>query len=145
MAIWTPPQLAAFLQATRGDRLRALWWLIALRGLRRGEAVALQWTDLDLEARGADICRARTSAGYLVHEGPPKTAAGVRTMALDKRTAAGAATATNAPNRPPPTPPAGPTTSSGYVFTRPDTASGRGTSGRLVHRRMSSTSSLVGW
>jgi integrase len=88
MAIWTPAQLASFLKAVRGDRLRALWWLIALRGLRRGEAVALQWTDLDLHAREASICRARTSAGYRVHEGPPKTGAGVRTIALDKRTAA---------------------------------------------------------
>src|SRR5439155_17246559 len=58
----------------------------ALRGLRRGEAGALQWTDLDLQAREADVCRARTSAGYRVHEGPPKTAAGIRTIALDKRT-----------------------------------------------------------
>src|SRR5256885_992018 len=41
MATWTPHQLAAILHVARGDRLRALWWLIALRGLRRGEAVAL--------------------------------------------------------------------------------------------------------
>ncbi len=122
MAIWTPAQLAAFLKAVRGDRLLALWWLIALRGLRRGEAGALQWTDLDLQAREADVCRARTSAGYRVHEGPPKTAAGIRTIALDKRTVAvlrrhgrrrraerAAAQAAGRPWR-----------DTGYVFTRPD-------------------------
>jgi len=122
MAIWTPHQLAAFLHVARGDRLRALWWLIALRGLRRGEAVALQWTDLDLDTREAWICRARTSAGYRVHEGPPKTAAGTRTIALDKKTVAvlrrhtrrqqAEQAATRAASRP--------WYESGYVFTRPD-------------------------
>ena len=122
MAIWTPHQLAALLHVARGDRLRALWWLIALRGLRRGEAVALRWTDLDLDTREAWICRARTSAGYRVHEGPPKTAAGTRTIALDKKTVAvlrrhtrrqqAEQAATRAASRP--------WYESGYVFTRPD-------------------------
>ncbi|OLB80081.1 MAG: hypothetical protein AUI14_08120 [Actinobacteria bacterium 13_2_20CM_2_71_6] len=122
MAIWTPAQLASFLKAVRGDRLLALWWLIALRGLRRGEAGALQWTDLDLQAREAGVCRARTSAGYRVHEGPPKTAAGIRTIALDKRTVTvlrrharrqrAERAAFSAAGRP--------WQDTGYVFTRPD-------------------------
>src|SRR2546423_8004307 len=77
---------------------------------------------LDLDAREASICRARTSAGYRVHEGPPKTAAGNRTIALDKRTVAvlrrhgrrqrsEQAVARIA---------AQPWHESGYVFTRPD-------------------------
>src|SRR5207245_4121678 len=84
----TPQQLAAFLSSVKGDRLYALWYLIALRGLRRGEALALQWTDVDLDNREANVSRARTSAGYRVHEGPPKTPAGARSVALDKRTVA---------------------------------------------------------
>jgi integrase len=43
--IWTPQQLAGFLPAAEDDRLYALWYLIALRGLGRGEALALRWTD----------------------------------------------------------------------------------------------------
>jgi len=31
----------------RGHRLYALFHLVALRGLRRGEAAGLQWSDLD--------------------------------------------------------------------------------------------------
>jgi integrase len=27
-----------------------MWWLIALRGLRRGEAAGLRWADVDLDA-----------------------------------------------------------------------------------------------
>ena len=34
VAVWTPAQLAAFLDSVRPDRLYALWWLAALRGLR---------------------------------------------------------------------------------------------------------------
>jgi integrase len=28
-----------------------MWWLIALRGLRRGEAAGLRWCDVDLDHR----------------------------------------------------------------------------------------------
>jgi len=88
VAVWTAAQLAAFLDFVRGDRLYALWWLIALRGLRRGEAAGLRWADLDLEHHQLAIVRARTTAGYTVFEGPPKSAASSRTVALDRRTVA---------------------------------------------------------
>lgn len=42
VAVWTAAQLAAFLDSVREDRLYALWWLAALRGLRRGEAAGLR-------------------------------------------------------------------------------------------------------
>src|SRR5438270_731074 len=38
VAVWTAGHLAAFLTAVVDDSLFALWWLIGLRGLRRGEA-----------------------------------------------------------------------------------------------------------
>jgi Phage integrase, N-terminal SAM-like domain len=38
VAVWTVKQLAAFFGFVADDRLYAMWWLIALRGLRRGEA-----------------------------------------------------------------------------------------------------------
>lgn len=38
VAVWTEHQLAEFLDFVASDRLYALWWLIALHGLRRGEA-----------------------------------------------------------------------------------------------------------
>jgi hypothetical protein len=41
VAVWTLRQLVTFLTRVEKDRLAALWWLIALRGLRRGEAAAL--------------------------------------------------------------------------------------------------------
>jgi integrase len=80
--------LAAFLDSVRPDRLYALWWLAALRGLRRGELAGLRWADLDLHHRQLVILRARTTAGHQVFEGPPKSAASMRTIALDRHTIA---------------------------------------------------------
>jgi integrase len=51
VAVWTPAQTAGFLNAIRGHRLYAAYWLIALRGLRRGEAAGLRWCDVDLDRR----------------------------------------------------------------------------------------------
>jgi hypothetical protein len=43
VAVWTAAQTAQFRTAARGHRLYAVCHLIALRGLRRGEAAGLRW------------------------------------------------------------------------------------------------------
>jgi integrase len=88
VAVWTADHLAVFLDAVTGDGLFALWWLIALRGLRRGEAAGLRWCEVDLDHGVLFIVRNRTTAGYQVIEGAPKTAAGARAVALDRHTVA---------------------------------------------------------
>src|SRR5581483_6457915 len=55
VAVWTAPQTAAFLTFIRDHRLYAAFHLIALRGLRRGEAAGLRWVDLDLANKTALI------------------------------------------------------------------------------------------
>ncbi len=57
VAVWTADRLAHFLAFARGDRLYPLWQLIALRGLRRGEAIGLRWVDLDLDRRELTVSR----------------------------------------------------------------------------------------
>ncbi|MDM4783278.1 MULTISPECIES: tyrosine-type recombinase/integrase [unclassified Micromonospora] len=86
VAVWTAAQLAAFLDYVRDDTLYPLWWLIALRGLRRGEAAGLRWADVDLHEGHLAVVRQRTTAGYDVIEGPPKSTASRRTVALDQHT-----------------------------------------------------------
>ncbi|MBE0430087.1 MAG: site-specific integrase, partial [Thermoleophilia bacterium] len=46
----TPEQVRAFLEAVKGDRLEAFYTVATALGLRRGEALALRWEDIDLEA-----------------------------------------------------------------------------------------------
>jgi integrase len=86
VSIWTTTQLARFLQHTRHDRLHALWHLIALRGLRRGQAVGLRWCDVDLDSRQLTITQSITGTGCQIVIGPPKSAAGRRTIALHRHT-----------------------------------------------------------
>ena len=66
------------------DRLAALWWLIALRGLRRGETAALDRDDLDSEARELTISRQLVALPGELYCGPPKSRASCRTIALDE-------------------------------------------------------------
>jgi integrase len=86
VAVWTTEQTATFLSFVAKDRLAVMWWLIALRGLRRGEAAGLRWADVDLDAGVAMIEQQRIANGHLVTVGPPKTAASRRLVALDRHT-----------------------------------------------------------
>lgn len=76
----------SFLEGVREDPLFPLWWLIALRGLRRGESVAVRGTDLDVVDRELSVQRQLLIIDGKMHLGPPKSAAGVRTLALDEFT-----------------------------------------------------------
>ena len=66
-----------------GDRLRPLLVLVATTGLRRGEALGLRWSDLDLDGGSVRVARnlLRTSAGLHL-DSEPKTARGRRTVPL---------------------------------------------------------------
>jgi len=55
VGVWTAAQTAAFLHTIRGHRLYSLFHLVALRGLRRGEAAGLRWADVDLDAAALTI------------------------------------------------------------------------------------------
>lgn len=86
--VWTPEQLVRFLEASRPHRLSALFRVLAVTGLRPGEAIALHWSDVDL-VDGA--CRVRwqyVDAGGGARLGPPKTRTGARLVPLDPTTVA---------------------------------------------------------
>lgn len=58
---WTAEQLTTFLIWDREelkDELFALWWLIAYTGMRRSEALALKWSDINTKTMRISIRRA---------------------------------------------------------------------------------------
>lgn len=62
---WSAEQLKAFLDWNRDkykDELFPLWFTLARTGMRRGEALALQWRDIDFKSGKISIRRAADSA-----------------------------------------------------------------------------------
>lgn len=82
--VWMPEHLGAFLDHAEGDRLYPLFLLMSHCGVRRGEACGLRWEDVSLDRNRAMIRRQLVQDGWSVHEGPPKSEAGQRTIALDE-------------------------------------------------------------
>ncbi len=82
---WTPEQVARFLEVASEDRWSALWRLAAATGLRRGELVALRWSDVE---RGEIIVRRnRVVVEHEVVEGTTKRGR-ERRLSLDPVTVA---------------------------------------------------------
>ncbi|APT18411.1 MULTISPECIES: site-specific integrase [Amylolactobacillus] len=68
---------------------RTMLWFMFMSGLRSGEARALKWTDVDLEAKTVNINKTMDYHNRNWFETPePKTAASRRTVALDDDTIA---------------------------------------------------------
>ena len=83
---WTAGELRRFLQHVEGDRLYALWRLAATTGVRRGELLAPTWRTLDLDGARLSIEQQFVPTRGGVGFGPPKSARGRRTIALDPET-----------------------------------------------------------
>ena len=80
---WTNLELRKFLEAVKNDRLYPLWLTLAMTGLRRGEALALRWTDVDLERARLSVRRSLVPINGTVEVHEPKTSRGRRLVALD--------------------------------------------------------------
>ena len=88
VGVWTAEQTAQFLGHMRSHRLYALLHLVALRGLRRGEAAGLRWADLDLDTGTLTVTGQLQQLGGRLVTGAPKSEAGRRVVALDRTTTA---------------------------------------------------------
>ena len=88
MHTWSKLELLTFLRATNDDRLGPLWHLLALTGLRRGEALGLKWPDVDLEGGRLSIQRQRVLSGYEVQERAQTKSRKGRPVSIDAGTIA---------------------------------------------------------
>lgn len=94
MAFWTPAQLHRFLEANEQDDLFPLLRLVAMTGLRRGEACGLRWSDVDLDkgtiaVRQQLVVVAGGDGGHdVVMQATTKSDAGRRSLDLDRKTVA---------------------------------------------------------
>ena len=82
-AWFTPEEAFQLREVIRGERLEALYLLYMTAGLRRGEALALQWGDVDLEHGRATISQSLTVVAHQPNvPGEVKTETGKRTVPL---------------------------------------------------------------
>lgn len=65
--VWSSAELRRFLTATEGKPFSALWVLAAGTGMRRGELLALRWSQVDLEAGVVVVERSVTSINRELH------------------------------------------------------------------------------
>ncbi len=77
---WDADQLGQFQDAARTDGLAPLWELLAMTGMRRGEALGLRWRDVDLERASVTVAQSIVASNGAPITQEPKTAAGRRTI-----------------------------------------------------------------
>lgn len=103
MQVWTPEQVAAFLDVSQGHRLHAVFYLALMTGMRRGELLGLKWADIDWDRSRLTVRNNLVAARYEAEEGrtlhgkavlskrelalqTPKTAGSRRTIVLSPGT-----------------------------------------------------------
>jgi integrase len=90
MQVWDSSELAQFLDAAENDALAPLWHLLALEGMRRGEALGLRWADINWERGAAHISQTvvpdKNDRGRATIVPRTKTRAGARSVRLSRQT-----------------------------------------------------------
>jgi len=82
---WSAKELATFLAHVETDRLGPLFEVIAACGLRRGEALGLRWSDLDMANHTARIRQTVVDVGGRLEFSTPKTKSSEATVPLTQR------------------------------------------------------------
>jgi len=82
---WSTAQAITFLEHVTDDRLGPLFELLVGTGLRQGEALALRWEDIDIEARSLMVRRTLSDVGGHLVFSEPKTRASAAGVGLPSR------------------------------------------------------------
>lgn len=78
----SPDQARQFLEGIKGDRLEALYCVALAAGLRQGEALGLNWDDVDFEGATFTVNATLQKYDGGFHLDPPKTERSRRTISL---------------------------------------------------------------
>ncbi len=81
--MWTAEQTARFLAAIVGEPLYPCYHLMAVSGLRRGEAAGLRWCEIDFAGATLTVSRQLRETGRGLVVLPPKSVASNRVLGLD--------------------------------------------------------------
>jgi integrase len=84
--VWTAAETRRFLDSVESERLYALWRILATTGCRRGEALGLEWRNINLDTAEIEIAQQLVPLSGDLVVSPPKTDSGHRILAIDQRT-----------------------------------------------------------
>jgi integrase len=84
--VWSPRELARFLESAKADPHYVAFYVAAATGLRRGELLGLRWCDIDHVARELHVVQAVVEVAHEARISPPKTERSRRLVALDAKT-----------------------------------------------------------
>ncbi len=82
-ATWTRQELARFLHVAQDSHYGPIWLLLALTGMRRGEALGLRWQDIDFDAATMNVAQTSVVVDNAMRVSFPKTRAGRRVITLE--------------------------------------------------------------
>ncbi len=80
---WNREELGRFLEVAQASHYGPIWLLLALTGMRRGEALGLRWQDIDFEHGTMNVCQTYVSLSTKMSLSTPKTRAGRRVITLE--------------------------------------------------------------
>ena len=82
MQVLTREEMQRFMAQAKADGYFELFLFELCTGMRRGEIVALQWDDLNMQTGELHICRQATTVHGNIHICAPKTKSSIRTVIL---------------------------------------------------------------
>ncbi|MGH9015360.1 MAG: tyrosine-type recombinase/integrase [Acidimicrobiia bacterium] len=85
---WDSATLGRFLEAERASRYHIAWLFLATTGCRRGEALGLRWSDVDLDTGRASLRHTITAIDHQIHAASRTKAHRARVIELDAETVA---------------------------------------------------------
>jgi integrase len=86
LSTWDAAEMRTFLASVHDDRNAPAYRLLATTGMRRGEALGLRWSDVDLDAPRVTINRSLSVVDSELVWSTPKTARSRRSVSLDPET-----------------------------------------------------------
>jgi len=87
-SVWSPSELATFLRLTADHHHGAMFRIVGMTGLRRGELCGLAWSNVDLDNATLSIRQTITSVGHRPVLGSVKTNRSRRVLDIDAATVA---------------------------------------------------------
>jgi len=86
MKVIKPEQIGAYLQAAADHNVLPMFYLELTSGLRRGELLALLWTDLDLDKHTISVNKSVLGRQGELRVSAPKTHHSIRTVVIPQQT-----------------------------------------------------------